>query len=99
MEMNKYQVALNALLDEDDMYELARGFSFETDYTSEYDYEKAREYCEKTIQELIDKYASEEDISKRVQKEKLNEKQKERWTEEYCRNEQNSEYGWCQFDE
>lgn len=41
--MNKYQEALNALCDEDEMYKLAKGFSFDDDYTSEYDYEKAKE--------------------------------------------------------
>ncbi|MCR0294012.1 hypothetical protein MKC43_09995 [[Clostridium] innocuum] len=51
--MNKYQVALNALYDEDEMYKLAKGFSFDDDYTSEYDYEKAKEYCKNKIQELI----------------------------------------------
>lgn len=54
--MNKYQEALNALCDEDEMYKLAKGFSFEDDYTSEYDYEKAKEYCKNKIQELIDNY-------------------------------------------
>ena len=50
--MNKYQEALNALCDEDEMYKLAKGFSFDDDYTSEYDYEKAKEYCKNKIQEL-----------------------------------------------
>lgn len=50
--MNKYQEALNALCDEDEMYKLAKGFSFD-DYTSEYDYIKAKEYCKNVIQELI----------------------------------------------
>ena len=54
--MNKYQEALNALCDEDEMYKLAKGFSFD-DYTSEYDYEKAKEYCKNKIQGLIDNYA------------------------------------------
>lgn len=54
--MNKYQVALDALYDEDEMYKLAKGFSFD-DYTSEYDYIKAKEYCKNVIQELIDNYA------------------------------------------
>lgn len=51
--MNKYQEALNALCDEDEMYKLAKGFSFDDDYTSEYDYEKAKEYCKNKIQELV----------------------------------------------
>ena len=55
--MNKYQEALNALCDEDEMYKLAKGFSFDDDYTSEYDYEKAKEYCKNVVQELIDNYA------------------------------------------
>lgn len=55
--MSKYQEALNALCDEDEMYKLAKGFSFDDDYTSEYDYEKAKEYCKNKIQELIDNYA------------------------------------------
>jgi len=50
--MNKYQEVLNALFDEDEMYKLAKGFSFD-DYTSEYDYIKAKEYCKNVIQELI----------------------------------------------
>lgn len=54
--MNKYQEAFNALCDEDEMYKIAKGFSFEDDYTSEYDYEKAKEYCKNVIQELIDNY-------------------------------------------
>ena len=54
--MNKYQEALNALCDEDEMYKLAKGFSFDDDYTSEHDYEKAKEYCKNKIQELIDNY-------------------------------------------
>ena len=57
MELNKYQVAFDALYDEDEMYKLAKGFSFDDDYTSEYDYEKAKEYCKSTMQGLIDKYA------------------------------------------
>ena len=32
--MNKYQEALNALCDEDEMYKLAKGFSFDDDYTT-----------------------------------------------------------------
>lgn len=40
--MNKYQVALDALYDEDEMYKLAKGFSYDDDYTSEYDYEKSK---------------------------------------------------------
>lgn len=55
--MIKYQEALNALCDEDEMYKIAKGFSFDDDYTSEYDYEKAKEYCKNKIQELIDNYA------------------------------------------
>lgn len=55
--MNKYQIALDALYDEDEMYKLAKGFSFDNDYTSEYAYEKAKEYCKSTMQGLIDKYA------------------------------------------
>lgn len=54
--MNKYQEALNALCDEDEMYKLAKGFSFDDDYTSQYDYDKAEEHCKNVIQELIDNY-------------------------------------------
>lgn len=55
--MDKYQEALNALCDEDEMYKIAKGFSFDDDYTSEYAYEKAKEYCKSTMQGLIDNYA------------------------------------------
>lgn len=62
--MSKYQEALNALCDEDEMYKLAKGFSFDDDYTSEHDYDKAEEHCKNVIQELIYRATPKEPIER-----------------------------------
>ncbi|MGX8833984.1 hypothetical protein ACWG0P_07200 [Amedibacillus sp. YH-ame6] len=50
---HKAQEALDCLYDENKMDKFAKGFSRDDDYTSQFDYDNAKDYCIDKLNELI----------------------------------------------
>lgn len=60
---HKAQEVLDCLFDENQMDKFAKGFSRDDNYTSQFDYDNAQNYCFDKLKELIDCQLTMEEIS------------------------------------